>query len=818
MATVGFPEGGDGFYGAGYWVRRALWGGVPAQQRALDAANGRPLERLVRAWGDEVEGLIGAARALPDQRDAGTVRGDDVPGEWAYVTGIRREALPDGTGCWVLSGPADPADLPPSDPDVDPDSDPALVAAGMPWWPYPTHHSVGAGWTLRVPQPDVWRGAVPTVAPVPLAVRRVRWREEADLATYAAGRDHGGEVWATGALTLPFEMPPLGWGDLWVDCPVIGVGTGGRNPAVALPLLPCRLVAHPAGVAPAPVADATLIVQYVAVSGALVTLYDAVVDVDAWGARTGLLAPDDGFGLVDRTAPGGTVDYRTGAIAILAPPVAASIPAFNVPIRARYQVVGYYLPAGPPSLLDHLAADVGVVQDRQVPDLLQRRLVDRAVEAWGRKGSAEGLRIRAACAGFGGLAQALWRVDAGLLPATLTLDLPDPVDPLLPPVPYTTLPPRVLHFDDLAADNEYWDPAGAGAWVALVDAAPLYWDAGVPSDAQAFALDVAQGWQPAPVSDGDPSIRPVPTVAAVTALTAAEMITYALPGGYRVAVRMARVQAEAFAWTRGRWALTVTGTVAVPHVPGTMPVEADPLIWIDAEAAWALDVPNADPWLDSGLWEVVIGTGAGGVAPVAVGDTVAIRYLPPADDGGCAWCASYRILLTLDARPPFEAAEIWPTHVGVVAAADRLIAEVAARHIPAHARIGAAILASERAVELDGVGDLAGAIAAAAVEAGTFEHATAARIRVQARGQFAAALARTRVTVTVGGVAVLGPTDVTTGVDDDVTWRTVLAWSAPVAALVATLDPVWVTVGDGPVAPVRSDIRVTFEVTERLEV
>lgn len=115
---MSWSEPGFGFFGRGFWGRRVLWDNVPVQHRNRDTSG--HLERLLRAYGDELEAFLAAIAQLPAQRDPYAVRAASTDGEWFYVTSLLRwtdetlgavfrligeadfEAMPN-TGCVLLS-------------------------------------------------------------------------------------------------------------------------------------------------------------------------------------------------------------------------------------------------------------------------------------------------------------------------------------------------------------------------------------------------------------------------------------------------------------------------------------------------------------------------------------------------------------------------------------------------------------------------------------------------------------------------------------------------------------------------------------------
>lgn len=176
---------------------------------------------------------------------------------------------------------------------------------------------------------------------------------------------------------------------------------------------------------------------------------------------------------------------------------------------------------------------------------------------------------------------------------------------------YTDIEPKYIRFDDISADEEFYDP-DTSAWVTLVDNAIMYRDESADgySIGLAYAIDVAQGYDSYVAASPHP-LSAVPRDPAgaisVTALTNAELLSYGLQAGYFVEIRMMRCQAESWSWTKGKFGLTEYQKAS--SVP---PAFGDDIFWIDSVLSGWVDptspaVPSDD---DVGSMTVVVGVGA----------------------------------------------------------------------------------------------------------------------------------------------------------------------------------------------------------------
>lgn len=588
MLPFGNTPFGQGYIGRGDWGRRVFWENVPGEHRALDVAG--YLEGLLKTWGDEYEAILQQVLTLPYQRDPFQARASRTITETMLVTQVVAETEATYGAVVKLIEERNPAALPTG---------------------YNPISAVGPTWLAEFED-----GRWPVVL--------VRTRNYDTAAFYDAATSLGNEVWCSTGTTLPFAYTDE----------VIGTGDGTAAPVVA-PGRPVRFAANP-GVL---VANAGVAVTFTGSLSGAVTAYDNGIGElreDVAGGATGNLR--------------GTVDYDDGTITMdVDHDVPGEVVVAATDITATYTVRGYYILLRPQSMLERLHKDFGLVADTGAPDDVQRAALAHYPHYMAQKGSAKSYEVLGSIYLFGVTATGIWHVAD---PATIA-DYPASHVWTVGGETYTDIDPRRVRYDDIAADAEFFDFFGdhapippAPGLVPLLDRETLYDDGTIPpvgdgmSVAKGFAVDVCQGYY-------YPARTPA-TVISVTALTAAELVTYGISAGYRIVVGMSADQKAEFNFTgRGLFALTCYDKVGL--VPPTW--TADPY-WIDAEDGW-----------DAGLleWTVIVGSATVPAAwsdPAGVHD-VAVRYIGQLDLSDCSYCrTSYvriRILPTAEGEAHYGA-------------------------------------------------------------------------------------------------------------------------------------------------------------------
>jgi len=796
---------GSGFFGKGYWGRRVLWENVPVQHRNLDVDG--YLQRLLQAYGDTLESFIEQIAALPFQRDPFDARAEANQEEWFYITSTERYTDSVRGAVTRLIGERDPSESPGAE-------NPAMPGPSerYPWDPYEPIQRTAKWWKAIIPKVDEATG---TEDPTEYAVALVRARnfDAGDL--YDVDRSLGNEVWVEGGdMTLPMSLP-AGWlvyGPTMPGVPV-GLGDGTPTPSVAIPGLHTRFEQGDGTVAGACVVLDVL-------TPTVLRLYDKPDSPVT--LETGVLYREDPLvpGALDLAHPLGTVDYFGGTVAIdLSSLILAS--HLQGVIRAFWQARGVYVKFLPPRVLDVLARDYGFENDRNDPEDRQRVAIAHLHQYFGVKGAQEAYRIRGEISLFKVDVQSLWHV----CDADLILTLPEEHRFEYGGLFYSDLTPVMLTFDDIVADEEYYDPDAAD-WVTLLDRALLYQDDSFTSGmspALAYAVDVTQGYE-GPVSSTNPALRGAATVDSSTPLIEAEALAMGLPGGHRVVVRMLRCQADAFNFRKTAFGLTEYDASA-----SEPPLLSDPIFWIDREeVSWTLDVAGSTPEEDIGLWTVIIGVGLDGSGlplpgPVVGGD-VAVRYAPGMSIS-CCWCPSYRVRVRIE---PWEAPDgtfpaysHYETDAAMQAAVDRLKGKILDQLLPIHARVAEWVVTTEWSVFMGGIKsgmtrtwDIVGEFAGMSVR-------DVVRVTLSQRGDLAL-VSKTQTIVAhmlpadVPLVPAVNTGPVQSGYADPDTWYPVAGWedvdiTDSVASSPADHDLRILASADGSVT--YGDVRWTFRVT-----
>lgn len=876
---MSWSEPGFGFFGKGFWARRVLWESVPVKHRYLDV-NGY-LEKLLGAYGDELEAFLAQISLLPSQRDAYQVRGLVDQEEWFYFTDTIRQDDPYWGNVVRLIGEADGAEFPAVgrvivtmeaagytacvpgdigrvvegiksgdtgtlvsydnvariwwvsiDTDDDRFTDVEIVrvvdgtgigtTAGasydpVGWFPYEAIADVARWWSAPIAAVDDATGEESTAD---FEVVRVRTRNYDQAAIYNASRSLGNEVWVKGGdLVLPFQYPN-GWvisGNADTDAGAfgsgvpVGVGNGLHTTLLHLPGPKQRLQSNSGK----PIAGACVVVDF------RVTPYTVPVEYRVYdqtditlGPEMGRLYPDDGGGGIDNTMPLGIVDYASGTIVIDTTILAGPTLLEADVITAHWKVRGYYLDFRPPRIIDRLARDYGFDSDRNDPEDRQRAAIAHLHQYFGCKGAQDAYRIRGEISLFNVFVRSLWR----LCDADLAASLPSDRVFEYGGVFYTDISPRYLRFDDITADEQYYDMfqhenPGPPEWLALTDRALMYEDDGYAdgmSVAQAFALDVTQGYE-CPVSETNINAREQATLESKVALTDAQAAALGLTAGWLARVRMQRCQADAFTFSRGHFGLTV-----YDRLGAIRPAIGDQVYWIDYEyAAWTMDVPGATPEQDSGLWQVIIGVGLdSGGSPLPIPDLgvdIAVRYLPELDNGDCCFCRSYKVRAEIQPMP--QAYAYYGTDAALQAAVKRLEEKILGQLIPIHARVVEWSVTTEFSLEINGAFDGMGSIEIPIPEFSGITDRDLVLATAEQRGDLLVASQRTSLDGDLAPVADTGWQ--TTGVSDPDTWFPMVGFvDLDITAALVAADPGTIrctSVGGPP--STYGDMRWTFRVT-----
>jgi hypothetical protein len=264
---------------------------------------------------------------------------------------------------------------------------------------------------------------------------------------------------------------------------------------------------------------------------------------------------------------------------------------------------------------------------------------------------------------------------------------------------YTTVPPRAIRFDDIAADVRYYDWQEAveeQRYKPLVDDCFLYEDysASGGSTARDFALDILQGYA---YPGRDPA-----RVVEVRDLTDAEAAAYGLLGGHVVVLSVCKeALADLCSVRKG-----VLGLSVYDRAAGVPPAWGDAVWWVDAEGARETDPGDAGRW----YWSVVVGQDPGAAAP-AVGADVAVRYWPELLTV-CGYCCTNRIRVRITPLEGTWGAEAYyGAGLALDAAVQRLIDKIAATLVPIHVRVVEYVMMYMTRIDVGGPGIAVGTLA-----------------------------------------------------------------------------------------------------------
>lgn len=765
MTEPGDPSS-YGFFGSGYWGQRVFWYNVPVQQRTLDQNLGGPLENLLSTWGDESETFLQQIYELPGQRDPYLVRAGMDEDEWFYATEVFTYEDPFWGTVVRLVGEKVYADMPETDVDSPPSPTEAVLEEWFPWFPYAPISKIARWWKVRYGYADY-------------SVVRVRTRSFDWPGQYDAAFSQANEVWVVGGdLTIKFDnMADSDWTG-------IGDGDGTDAPAVELPVVPIRLLQNDSAGPPWYTADAKLMVRVPMQNIPPLVLYD----VPTGPGDTGNLYLESGTpGTIDTATSYGTVNYLSGEI-VLELSSSGDVSNAALEIGAKWIAKGMYFQFHPPRVIDNLAHGFGFSNDQNDPVDVQRSAIANVSKYFGQKAAWDSYRIRGEISLFTVNALSLWNVSDYALWLSLPAGHKFEYDGLY----YTDLAPRLVRFDDIAADVLFYDP-DTSTYEPVLDDAMMYPDESTDgySLALAFALDVVQGYY-------HPSRSPA-TVTSSTALTAAELVTYGLPAGFRVVVSMTQNQFDEFAFTPGLFGLTEYDKTGV--VP---PALSDDVLWIDRED----EASDEHGWSPGSLeWTIILGTATGAVGPTVGGD-VAIRYWPEISMGDCCFCPASKMRVEVESTADAEA--FYDTPALLLQAVDRLKSKLVDKLVPIHAIVADyAFIFSEELEDVD-----AGITKSHVFEGGEFEGAQKVTVTIEQRGDLNAAGEwhsfqildeDDNVVVNIGQTS--------TGSDDPVEWFDVLPYvEYDVTTELAGQSKVTVKATAGP-SVVYGDVQWTFKVS-----
>jgi hypothetical protein len=680
-----------GFFGRGYWGRRVFWLNVPTQQRVLDEKQGGLLEGLLKTWGDEMESFLEQIAALPSQRDPYLVRAKEGEQEWFYVTEIFTYEDP----CWGkvtrLIGEKDYTLMPETDEDNPPSPTESVLEEWFPWFPYAPISKTARWWKTKYGDAEY-------------EVVRVRTRSLDWPGQYDSSFSQANEVWVQGGdLTVLFDnLTDADWTD-------VGIGNGTDVPVVELPVVPIRLEENDTP-SPTPwlTANAKLQIRVWLQTGPTeLILYDVPTGV----GNMGDLCPESGTpGEIDHTTVYGAVNYLSGEITLDLSGT-GDVSEDGTEIGAKWITRGMYFEFYPPRLIDYFSQDFGFNNDLNDPEDVQRSSIANVTKYFGLKSSWDSYRIRGEVSLFNVNALSLWRVCDYAGWSNLSPEHRFEYNGQY----YTDIDPRFIHFDDISADIQFYDP-DTSAYEVILDDAWICPDSSVDgySRALAFALDVVQGYY-------HPTRNPA-TIVSSTALTAAELLSYGLINGYRVVVSMTQEQFDEFTFRAGRFGLTEYDKAgAVP------PALDNTVFWIDRED----ESTYTHGWNPGALeWTIILGvaTGASNPFPSPYGQDVAIRYWPEIQVGDCCFCPASRIRIEVEATS--EAEEFYDTATLLVDAVDRLKPKLVNKLVPIHVVEVDYVYKVEQILE-----DVAaGATREHVFEGGEFDGATKVALTLQQRG------------------------------------------------------------------------------------
>lgn len=656
-----------GFFGQGYWGRKVFWDKIPVQHQYLDTDG--DLEGLLRTWGDECESFLQQISDLPRQREPYEVRALEGTDEWFYFT----ESFTYEDSHWGnvvrLVGEKVYADMPNHDEDDAPTTDQDVLAQWWAWWPYAPISQIARWWectwddvpyrvvrvrTRSFDWPEtpynadvsqgnevwlsggdlriffdylsdsvVWRSdwteigsgdgsAAPSVA-FPYLPVRIQSNETASA-----------PPWLTADAKLRVRMDLVS-GDTNFDLYDVPDGTVDETGN----LYPQTIAATNSGATisfaifgnvvtitdTAALFTSGMVGETIRITGT--TSNDGVFEIasfidaqnvtyqNASGAvESGAVGNtwEVGSGQINTAASYGQINYQTGEISLVVPGD-TTVPLSS--IVAKWYVRGYYLPFYPPRIIDRLARDFGFENDKNGPEDVQRSTVANITKYHGLKSTQDSYRIRGEISLFTVYARALWFMCDSTLWSSLTPEHKFSYHGEM----YTDILPQYIKFDDISADELFYDPDDS-TWKVLLDSGLMYEDSSTDgfSIGLGYGIDVTQGSYayiaPAPHPASAVLRDPAGVIGSVP-LTDAEALAYGFQAGYRVTVRMLRCQAEAFNWSKG-----VFGITAYNKAAGVVPTLSDSVFWIDeVDVDWTLQTAGTTAEEDIGEWTIILGVG-----------------------------------------------------------------------------------------------------------------------------------------------------------------------------------------------------------------
>lgn len=656
-----------GFFGQGYWGRKVFWEKIPVQHRNLDTEG--YLEGLLRVFGDECESFLQQIANLPLQREPYLVRAKEGEQEWFYFTEAINYSDDHWGDVVRLVGEKLYADMPNHDEDDTPTADADELEQWWGWWPYVPISSIARWWSgtwdsvsyevvrVRTRSFDwaetpynetssqanevwlrggdlriffdyfsdgvTWRdnwtsigtgdGTVSPVIDFPFLPVRLEYNSTSSAPPWLI---------SDAKLKLRLNLTTNGeYTDLF-DVPDVTTETGNLYPqtisasnsgvtisfAISGNVVTVTDTSSPFG--SGMIGDTIRITGTTSNNGVfiVITYVDAnnleYVNVNG-AAEAGAVgnAWEVGNGEINTTTSYGTIDYQIGKIE-LDLTAASDTVVSGSSIVAKWYVKGYYLSFYPPRVIDYLARDFGFLNDKNDPEDVQRSTIANITKYHGLKSSQDSYRIRGEISLFSVVATALWY----MCDEDSWNSLPIEHQFMHHGNRYTDLEPRVIRFDDIVADQQFYDP-DVSAWVTILDKNLMYEDSSTDghSVGLGYALDVAQGYY-GEVSPLNSNFRDPAGVISSTLLTNEEAITYGFQAGYRVIVSIMRCQYEAFNWHKGFFGLTEYDKAnSIP------PSVSDDVFWIDdVEVEWVKTVTGATAEEDIGVWTVIIGVGVDG--------------------------------------------------------------------------------------------------------------------------------------------------------------------------------------------------------------
>lgn len=734
-------DNGNKFFGKGYWGKSAYWFNVPSRWRMLDELHGGHLEKFLSAVGDFSESFLYQSMSLPDQRDPYQVRTEFTNNRWFYITDYINWQDEEYGNVTRLIGEYDIDNMPAMDENNPPSEDAEVLKRDYPWFPYVPVRDVGRWWQVS------WLGASYRVERTRLrnfdsenlknenSLANEIWITGGDLSlefNHMVNRHYTPISFGDGSQMPPFELPitPLrltfntSESMPWLTSKarfkvrlVINDGVGISNMTHANPCILTTSLAHglpysgevylkdmnisqlPDGYYNYTVVDSTKLLLNsldsssfdAYVSGGNLHEVTILYDVpDGVGENGNLYIEDSGIaGQIDTSVSYGTIDYLSGRVEIdLSDAGLFTIPGTS--IDAKWIVRGYYMRFYEMPLIDYLAKDYGIENDRNDPEFAQRSAIANITQYLKLKSNQDAYRIRGEISLFNVYIRSFWRV----IDSSILESIPEEHRFVINGMDYIDIQSRFIRYDDIRGDEHFYDIETA-SWMSLVDNNFLGIDpmrsSGV-TIGQSYALDVTQGYYGL-ISTLNSNSRSRATINSIQALSEDDLLHYGLSGGYRVEIQMQRCQGEAFNFSLGRFALTKYD-VTPPNIN-------DEKIWIDFEEnKWTISYsPTVDPQEDVGIWTIILAMPPGESLPLNVMDNVAVYYFPVSGLGRYYVKSSY---VRGEIEATDEAYEHYKTDNSIDLAIERMkdkLLEIA----PAHVRVKEWLVIRKHTILFNGV-------------------------------------------------------------------------------------------------------------------